>query len=118
MNKSEKDNSFDLLVRTNFVMFRQQSGMNAAELSIKAGLNRRAVQDYEEGSSQSPKLSTIYKLTNALGISIDELIAGRRRTELNHELQQWLESLSQAQAEGLMNLVPATSHIHDTDETD
>ncbi|RJE84012.1 helix-turn-helix domain-containing protein [Paracoccus onubensis] len=48
-------------------------GDNPDSLAKKAGMNRRAVRDILEGNSQSPKLSTVYKLATALNASIDEL---------------------------------------------
>lgn len=50
-----------------------EKGMNAASLSLKAGMNRRAVTDLLEGKAQSPKLSTAYALAEALGVSLDDL---------------------------------------------
>lgn len=54
----------------------EEKGFKPATLSKAAGLNARAVTDILEGRSQSPRLSTIKSLSEALGVDLKELVSG------------------------------------------
>lgn len=76
--------------RANLKRFREERGMAAAELSRQAGMNLRGVKDIEEGRSQSPKLSTIISLANALDVDVIELLSAKPRPRINRELEDFL----------------------------
>ena len=76
--------------RANLIRFREAKQMGVDELSLAAGLNRRAVRDIEERRSQSPKLSTIVKLAEALEIDPADLIGRGGRPKLNDALLDYL----------------------------
>jgi len=94
--------------RLNLMAKRQEADISAAELSRKAGLNDRAVKDIEERRSQSPKLSTVFALADALGVDAGELIGLPPRPRLVGELVAFLEQLDIDQQERLLNVLEAT----------
>lgn len=47
---------------------------NAKKLSVTAGLGETAVRDILQDRSASPKLETVHKLANALGVGLYELM--------------------------------------------
>lgn len=70
----------------------RESGLSEAELSVKAGLNRRAVTDLREGRVQSPKISTVFRLANALNLDPGEMMGLGKRPDVNEELARFLEA--------------------------
>lgn len=78
------------IFRENLLRLMAEKGMNEAELSIKAGLNRRAVTDIRERRTQSPKVSTVFKLASALGADPASMLGLGRRYSLNAELAEFL----------------------------
>ena len=82
MNKQSK---FDLpskavtediseIFRTNLRRILDERQIAAATISRKAGLNLRAVKDIEQKRAQSPRLSTVFKLAEALEVPPQELL--------------------------------------------
>ena len=59
---------------------RKERGMTINELAEEAGLRRSTISRIENGES-NPTLETLYKITTALGITIDELLPDDRETE-------------------------------------
>lgn len=55
---------------------RRMRGLSQADLAAKAGLSVVAVFHLEQGRRDDPKLSTLAKLADALGVTLDRL-AGR-----------------------------------------
>ena len=76
--------------RANHMAARKEADISAAGLSKKAGLNPRAVTDIEEGRAQSPKLSTVFALCEALGKDPGEMIGLGPRVRLNRRLADYL----------------------------
>ena len=93
--------------RRNLALLREQKRLNAAELSKRAGLNPRAVKDIEEGRAQSPKLSTVFALADALQVDAGDLIGLPPRPRLVGELVAFLEQLDEDQQEQLLNALAA-----------
>lgn len=60
--------------RRNLKRLREEKGYDAKALSKLAGLGERNVKDIEEGRSQSPKISTAYKLAKALDADMLEMM--------------------------------------------
>lgn len=80
--------------RENMLRALAESGMNEAALSVKAGLNRRAVTDIREQRTASPKLSTVFAIARALDKDPAELMGLGARHQLNDELAQFLSAYS------------------------
>lgn len=59
-------------------MLREKSGRTLAELAEAAGLSKRAVREFEAGRT-NPSLTTVVGIADALGVSLDELVAAARR---------------------------------------
>jgi transcriptional regulator with XRE-family HTH domain len=81
----------DETFRANLRALRESRGLNADQLSKLAGINRRGVRDIEEGRSQSPKLSTVAAIADALGVELGDLLGLGPRQTLNAELVEFLE---------------------------
>lgn len=56
---------------------RANSGMSQSQLAAKSGVNLRMIQYYEQGAKDIKKASgeTILKLAQALGCSMEDIIA-------------------------------------------
>ena len=85
----------------------QAQGYNPASLSLKAGLNRRAVTDILGARSRSPSLSTIHALATALGIGLDELTGLRPQVSIAPLLAELLGQYSEAEQEQLAKAIAA-----------
>jgi len=59
-------------------MLREKSGRTLAQLAEAAGLSERAVRELEAGRT-NPSLTTVVGIAEALGVSLDELVAAARR---------------------------------------
>lgn len=53
---------------------RKARGWTQQMLSEKSGVNRVLITRIETGSTAEPAISTLIKLANALGVTIDELV--------------------------------------------
>ena len=62
--------------RTGLTFHMEQTGLNAQELSLKAGLNPTAAWHLlnKEKTKGRPRLDTALSLANALGISVNEML--------------------------------------------
>jgi transcriptional regulator with XRE-family HTH domain len=56
------------------VLLRQRLYLTQRELADRAGLSPAIVQSLEQGQRLDPRVSTVLKLAQALGVSIGELI--------------------------------------------
>lgn len=86
----------DETFRRNLKAARLAKGLGVDQLSLAAGLNRRAARDIEEGRSQSPKLSTVFALAEALNADPGELLGIGPRVPLQPELAEFLSQLDAA----------------------
>jgi len=102
--------------RMNLALLMKEQGLNATSLSRKAGLNLRAVKDILDGRAKGPRLSTSYKLACALNVSLTSLLAPMAGPGSNSdmaetldpnraEVAQFLDTLSQAQKERLLECI-------------
>ena len=97
--------------RTNLLAAMDRLNLTEAELSVKAGLNRRAVTDIRERRVQSPKLSTVFKLANALDEDPAVMLGLGRRYDLHPELADFLsqyDELDQARFLAALSALPRT----------
>lgn len=60
-------------------LLREKSGRTLAQLAEAAGLSERAVRELEAGRT-NPSLTTVVGIAEALGVSLDELVAAARRS--------------------------------------
>ena len=73
-----KVEAIDLTVRLRHIM--ALFGLTVAELAEKAGVSKRAMENYLAAPS-SPRATTIVQLCSELGISIEWLLCGYREVE-------------------------------------
>lgn len=93
--------------KRNLLLALKESGMKAAELSKKAGLNARAVKDIEEGRVASPKLSTVFALAEALGRDPGEMMGLGPRPKLKADLVAYLSQYDEADQARLLAALAA-----------
>ena len=55
---------------------REAAGMTQHALAVAAGLHVSIVTQLEQGTATDPRLSTLLKLANALGVGVERLTAG------------------------------------------
>lgn len=90
------------IFRSNLERLRNEQGLKAAELSKKAGLNRRAVTDIEDGRVKSPKLETVIKLAKALQQDPGTMIGMAPWQEVSPKLADFLGRYDQDAQEQLL----------------
>lgn len=78
-----------------------EAGMNAAQLSRRAGLNARAVTDIQQGRIKSPRVQTVMALEVGLGLSPGTLL-GFGPAKVSAELQALLHELDEATQQQLL----------------
>jgi len=61
----------------NLAKLRKQKGWSQEKLAVESGISYNTIVKLERGGIKNPKIGTVIKLANALGISIDKLV-GRR----------------------------------------
>lgn len=88
--------------RANLIRLRLEREIDRANLSRLAGLNIRAVADIEEGRAVSPKISTVFALARALGVSPSELMGLEDRARLEPELVEYLSQYSEEDQKRLL----------------
>lgn len=93
--------------RQNLLRIMDARGLKAATLSRAAGLNPRAVKDIEEGRVQSPKLSTVFALSRALGEDPGEMMGLGARSALLKELVEYLEQYSESEQAQILKALSA-----------
>ena len=62
----------------NLKKLRQKKGWSQEKLAREAGISYNTLIKIERGVIKNPKIDTIIKIANALGVSIDELIKGKK----------------------------------------
>lgn len=58
---------------------RKAAGMTKKDLSIKAGLNDTVCYYIEKGGSQNPRISTLVRFAEVLGVPLDTIVYGAPR---------------------------------------
>lgn len=61
-------------LRENIQRLMAKRDINAPEVARRSGLNRRMIYDIIEGRSQSPKVETVFKIAEAIGVQPGELL--------------------------------------------
>lgn len=93
--------------RLNLIAERARQEISAAELSRRAGLNVRAVKDIEERRAQSPKISTVFAIANALGADPGQMMGLGSRAALSSELTAFLAQYDEADQARLLAALEA-----------
>ena len=93
--------------RVNLIRIMAEKGMNPAQLSVAAGMNRRMVTDLLEGRAASPKLSTVANLARALACDMCELIGLGPKIDLAPRLAALLRQYDEAAQEQLATALSA-----------
>jgi len=89
--------------RENLLAAMRDSGMSAAELSRRAGLNARAVKDIEENRVRSPKLSTVFALAKALNRDPGEMMGLGPRPKVQGDLAAFLSQYPEDEQERFLS---------------
>lgn len=100
MNESET-------FRENLLRIMAEKGLKAADVSRRAKLNARAVKDIEENRVVSPKLSTVFALSRALGVDPAEMMGLGPRPRLTRELVEFLSAYDAGEQELLLQALSA-----------
>lgn len=95
------------IFRANLLAAMADAGLTEAELSVAAGLNRRAVTDIRERRTLSPKISTVFALAKALHRDPGELLGIGARYKLNDQLAAFLEQYGEADQERFLAALTA-----------
>lgn len=61
----------------NLAKLRKQKGWSQEKLAVESGISYNTIIKIERGGIENPKIETVIKLADALGVSIDELV-GRK----------------------------------------
>jgi len=61
----------------NLVKLRKQKGWSQEKLAVESGISYNTIIKIERGGIENPKIATVIKLADALGVTIDEM-AGRK----------------------------------------
>lgn len=81
----ERDD-FVMMVVRNLSAAMARKGTNASEVARRAGLNPTAVYDIISGKSRSPKLDTVNRIADAIGVPFASLLSDPQDDELDQEL--------------------------------
>lgn len=66
------------MIAENIRHFREEKGISQAELAEGLNVTRQAVSNWECGKTE-PDIETLHKISDILGITIEELIYGLKR---------------------------------------
>jgi transcriptional regulator with XRE-family HTH domain len=65
------------IISKNVKEFRQRAGMSQDQMARKAGIPYSTYLKIENGTTPNPSIQNVLNITDALGISLDELV-GRK----------------------------------------
>jgi transcriptional regulator with XRE-family HTH domain len=68
-------------IADNLKRLRKAKGWSQHKLSNEAGLSLTSITKLEQGVTTDPVISTIVKIANALGISLDELVDRKSQSQ-------------------------------------
>jgi transcriptional regulator with XRE-family HTH domain len=58
----------------NLVKIRKQKGWSQEKLAVESGISYNTIIKIERGGIENPKIGTVIKLAEALGVSTDKLL--------------------------------------------
>ena len=103
------------IFRQNLMRIREEKDIDAKKLSRMAGLGERAVKDIEEGRSQSPKISTVFRLAKALNVDPGEMLGLPARAGINEKLVKFLSQYDEAGQEQLLAALSLIPIAHESE---
>jgi transcriptional regulator with XRE-family HTH domain len=59
---------------------REAAGMTQQALAVAAGVSISVVTKLEQGQNEDPRVSTLQALARALGVKVDDMLAGQGET--------------------------------------
>jgi len=62
---------------TNIVKFRKAQNLTREQLSKKAKVIYRSLENIEKGETENPGIKVVHKIAKALGVSLDALVEGK-----------------------------------------
>lgn len=63
----------------NLVKLRKQKGWSQEKLAAESGISYNTIIKIERGGIGNPKIGTVIKLVDALGVNMDELVGRNKR---------------------------------------
>lgn len=96
-----------LIVGRNIQHWMTVRGTDPAKLARAAGTNPTGVYDILSGKSRNPRLDTITKIANALGIHVAQLFEEPKEYELRAEIVKAYLELAPQERERLLATVQA-----------
>ena len=75
-----------MLVARNIEALMEQRDLDAAKLARASGLNPTGIYDILKGKSRSPKIETIAKIANGLGVPVSAIFSGSNELGPHDEL--------------------------------
>ena len=81
----------------------EKSGITNAKLTELAQISKNNIGNYKNG--QIPNATTLYKLSQILGISMEYLLAGKESTDLTPEEQELINCYRAANDQGKRTLL-------------
>lgn len=82
-----------MLVAQNIEALMQKKGMDAAKLARAASINPTGVYDILKGKSRSPKIETINKIAQGLGVPVAFIFSEKLTDDLESDLLSVYEQL-------------------------
>jgi transcriptional regulator with XRE-family HTH domain len=62
------------IIAKNIKKYREKKGISQDKLSKLAGITLHTITKIESGATSDPRIETVKKIANALGVSVDDLI--------------------------------------------
>ena len=86
-----------------FTSILEKSGISNVRLTELAEISKNNIGNYKNG--QIPNATTLYKLSQILGVSMEYMIAGKEAADLTPEEQQLVDLYRQADARGKRSIL-------------
>lgn len=93
----------DIEFGTRFSRIVENSGISNGKLTELAGISKNNIGNYKNG--QIPNATTLYKLSQILGVSMEYLLAGKEAADLSPEEQKLVDLYRVADTRGKRNIM-------------
>lgn len=81
--------------------FRTEQKMSISELAEKAGVAKSYLSSIERNKQTNPSIQFIEKVSEALGVSVNELLYNSDEVEIEDLDREWLEIVLEAMQSGV-----------------
>lgn len=81
--------------------FRTEQKMSISELAEKAGVAKSYLSSIERNKQTNPSIQFIEKVSEALGVSVNELLYDAAKVEIEDLDREWLEIVLEAMESGV-----------------